>query len=90
MANDTEGGAAVAAWLVAFSTLTELARSGVIPQGVAIELIDNALLVLERGWTGARKKRLKQDALFQAALTQLEGLHKQLRMLPPADGSPPG
>ena len=90
MANDTEGGTAFAAWMVASTTFTELARSGVIPQARAVELIDNALFALEQGWGRARAAGRDLDALFGAAQAQLEGLHKQLRTMPPVDGSAPG
>lgn len=90
MANDTEGGTAFAAWLVASTTFTELARCGVIPQARAVELIDNALLALERGWSGAQARGLDQDDLFGSAQARLEGLHKSLRTMPDVGGFAPG
>ncbi len=83
MANDVEGGLALAAWLAASSTLAELARMGVIPPDRAAELMDNAMTVVERNIQPS------QEPLRRCALQRLEGLVTQLRNLPPAPGSVP-
>ena len=82
MADDVEGGLALAGWLVASTILTELVRDGVIRRDRARDLIDAALLAVEN-----ISAESEAQVLLTAARVRLDGLITMIAQFP--DTPPP-